>query len=854
VVLRLAVFLTTAIVVCVSAGSILPGLESTPGQGALCGFVFPVLATYAALTLLGSLIGRRRLESRAPGLLFLAGDVLAIGALGTGLCRGAYGGPDLLATLPFLAAYLVAVLVAVMGRRWLAGVLAGLAGAMVMGLGAAMVAVVHRDAPDLVLLSSQLFLLVAASIEAALMTGWLEAEETRRRTTERIERELKAREAEAGELVTFTQSLVSSGSLQEIAEAVVRHVRCHLPVRARAVAIESKGDVAAIWEEAGRLEPDHVERRRQRLQESLMRAGSNHVLSRMEARSALNKVLPQALDFHTLVEVPIQVGGRVAGVVLVADPGRGAVAERRIGILADLVRRTGDAILRIERRAEEEQRRTAVLLRQMHEGVVLFGADGQVLVSNPAAREMLQGAESSELLPTHVGDVPVADLVATPPGVTRRFRAEVRPLGAHRPVLLACTAVATMDAGKRVGTLVTLTDVTEEELARGRLVQSEKMTLVGQTLAGVAHELNNPLAALIGYADLLEARELSPELERPVRQMREQALRAARIVRNLLNFAKQRNPERLPTRMGDLVQAVVELFAYEIRLANITITSQIEPELPPVLGDKHSLQQILVNVLQNAIHVLQEHEGERRIEIVARAVADAVLVSVQDSGPGVPLDFRVRVFEPFFTTKGANRGTGLGLALSRTIARDHGGDLGLEPDQGKGACFMLRLPLPRASDLPTPAAPALATREGVAPGSPFNILVVDDEPAVREALVAQLGRMGCRVDSAANATEAGRQILRNEYDAVLLDVRMPGGSGLDLHQRLTQEKPAAVDRIVFMTGDFANDEVLGGIRRTGNPFLEKPFTLDELSRALQGRPGAPVPDAFQGRAVTIGAN
>jgi CheY-like chemotaxis protein len=340
-------------------------------------------------------------------------------------------------------------------------------------------------------------------------------------------------------------------------------------------------------------------------------------------------------------------------------------------------------------------------------------------------------------------------------------------------------------------------------------------------------------------------------------------------VRNLLSFAKQRNPERLPTKIGELVQGVMELFAYEIRLANIGIAVDVAQEVPAVLGDKHSLQQVLVNVVQNAIHALQDHTGDRQLEISARGLPDAVVVSIRDSGPGVPQDFRARIFEPFFTTKGASRGTGLGLALSRNIARDHGGDLVLEPYDGHGACFTLRLPLPRSIADPAPVAPAAGANG--APGSShaaasaadapaagaeratFHILVVDDEPAVREALVAQLGRMGCRVDSAASASEAHRQVSRNEYDVVLLDVRMPGGSGLDLYDTLLREKPHVPERIVFMTGDFANEETVTGLRATRRPYLEKPFTLDELSRALQGRPGAPVPDRLRARSVTIGA-
>jgi signal transduction histidine kinase len=826
---RSAAFVVTALVVATATGGLAFGSLSRPLTGdAVARFVWPVLGGYFLSVVVGCFLLSKRRTSGSMPLILLAGDILAIGALGTALQRGAAPDGYLHLVLPFLSGFTVGVLVASVGRRPVAALLGALAGAMVMGLGAALVAVLRSEEPDFVILAHQFVLLAAATVECAVVTGWIEAENDRRRTAERVEREVRAREAEGAELVTFTQALATSGSLTEIAEALVRHLRFHLPVAARALAIEGRGELAALWEESGRLEAEHVEERRRWLQQALARTGSTTVLHRMDARSAGTQPRPVALDFATSVEVPVQAAGRVAGVLFVGDPRSGAIPEPRIGLLADMVRRTGEAIVRIERHREEEQRRTALLLRHMREGVLLLGPDGQVLLANPAATEALRGSSDEGTPAIAIGGVSLADLARTPPGATRRFRVEVRPPGEARPLSIACSAVAVLDAGRRVGTLVTLTDVTEEEVARERLVLAEKMTLVGQTLAGVAHELNNPLAAMVGFADLLEGRKVPEEIERPIRQIREQAVRAARIVRNLLNFARKRNPERLATKVGDLIQSVVDLFAYEIRLANIVVAVDVPGDFPTVLGDKHSLQQVLVNLVQNAIHALQEWSGERRLAVTARELPGEVVISVRDSGPGVPHDLRARVFEPFFTTKGVNRGTGLGLALSRGIARDHGGDLLLEPEEGRGACFTLRLPLPRA--VPAGAA-GTETRQGLSLG--MHLLVVDDEAPVREALVAQLGRMGCRVDSAADAAEGLRLASRTGYDAILCDVRMPGTTGFEFHEALGAQSPRAAGRVVFMTGDFANEEVTETLARLGRPHLEKPFTYDEMARILR---------------------
>jgi two-component system NtrC family sensor kinase len=707
---------------------------------------------------------------------------------------------------------------------------------MVIILGTAVGSSTDHEAPDILLLAMRLTLLAGATLHTAIVAARLDAEHQRHVLAETVERELKARDTEAAELVTFTQALAASGSLQELSEAVIRCVRVHLSVRAQAIVLDAEGESMAVWEEAGRLEADDVERRRNRLQQSLRTVGSHVVITKLYARSTSSKPVPPKLDFLTAVEVPIQAGGRVVGVLLLADPRRGVLPPDRIGTLAEMARHTGIAVTRLERRRDEENRRTGILLRQMRDGVILLGPDGRILLANPAAREALEAVGAGGEAPEAIGDVSLKELALTPPGVSRRFRVQTQGSPGLRPVEMVCTAVGIVDGRQRMGTLVTVSDVTEEEMARRRLLQAEKMTVVGQTLAGVAHELNNPLAALIGYADLLRGIAVPPEVERPVKQMREQAVRATRIVRNLLNFARRRNPERTQVKIGEVVNGVAELFAYEARLGDIELKMEIADDLPTVLADQHAIQQVVVNLVQNAIHALRAAQAERRrITIRAHALPDGVVVSVRDNGPGVPEAYRSRLFEPFFTTKGANLGTGLGLALSRAIAREHGGELILEPASGEGACFTLRLPLRKpASGIHAPAT----TESDSAPASVLrslahhSVLVVDDEASVRESLVAQLGHMGSRVDSAADSLEAERLLSLGSYDAVLLDVRMPVTSGLELHRTIESSNPGLARRVVFMTGDFANDDLLSRVRETGNVCLEKPFTVDELAVAL----------------------
>lgn len=783
-----------------------------------------ILIGYGAFFLLSLFIGARaRRQTSAPvSLLFLFGDLVALGAVGCWLHTGFE--PQ----IAFLSGYVVAVLVAVVGRSLAAAVLGSLAGTMTMGLTIALFAVLTHTAPDPLNIACQVVLLACASLLTARVTGCLEEETRRRQLNQRLEAAIREREAEAAELVSFAQALAASGSLQDLAESVVRHLRCHLSVRGRAVALESNGNGVALWEEDGRLTPDHVERRRTLLQGALVRVGNGYEIGRLEVRSAGSRTLPQGIDFRTIVEVPIRAGGRTAGVLYLGDPHRGAIEERRIGVVADVARRVGQAVQRIEQQGTEEHRRTALLLRQMREGVMLLASDGRVLLANPAAHAMLGCPGTVTPLPNAIGEVLLADLARTPAGVSRRFRVRLQPDPKRVPAQLACTAVGVVDGMTRLGTLVTLADVTDEEQAQARLLQSEKLTLVGQTLSGVAHELNNPLTALIGYADLLKAREVDPSLERTLGKMQEQAVRATRIVKNLLSVARQRNPERSPVHIGQVANSVVELFAYEARLSNVKLDIDIPSTLPKVLGDPHALQQIFVNLVQNAIHVLQDHTGERTIRVRMEALPNSLLATVTDSGPGIPEELRTRVFESFFTTKGPNKGTGLGLTLSRAIAREHGGDLILDEDQVPGARFVLKLPILAttsvAQPIDTPFGP---------PTLGLNVLVVDDEKDVREAIVAQLGRLGCKGASTSTAMEAARLVDQNLYDVILTDLRMPGLTGIDCYRLVAEKDPVKAKRFVFMTGDVTNEDLLEDVKATGRRLLEKPFDIEEMIEILR---------------------
>ncbi|MBL6458230.1 response regulator [Belnapia sp. T6] len=365
---------------------------------------------------------------------------------------------------------------------------------------------------------------------------------------------------------------------------------------------------------------------------------------------------------------------------------------------------------------------------------------------------------------------------------------------------------------------------------REALLQAEKMATFGSLLAGVAHELNNPLSIVLAGALMLEeeAAEISaPGLARSAERIRVAAERCARIVRSFLAMARQQEVQRRPIVAAVLVDGALELLAYGLRSDGIEVTRDVPADLPPLLGDADQLHQVLANLITNAKQALEHQPGPRHLRIAARAGYDAVEISVADNGPGIAAELRGRIFDPFFTTKPV--GTGIGLAVSRRIADAHGGSLTLAEGDG-GARFILRLPragldaaAPAMADPPPDAAP---------PAVPRTALVIDDEAELAGVLVRMLAVHGFRCDFAVTGREARDLLSRSEYDAILCDLRMPDMDGQALYCWLERQRPHLCRRTAFVTGDALSRVAAEFLARSGRPVLEKPFLPEEVRRLV----------------------
>jgi len=395
------------------------------------------------------------------------------------------------------------------------------------------------------------------------------------------------------------------------------------------------------------------------------------------------------------------------------------------------------------------------------------------------------------------------------------------------------------DGGMRVEALIR--DVSErkrlEDQARDlyhQLLQAEKLAALGQTISGVAHELNNPLATILTWAERLSQRpaaQLDEQTKRGLETILSESERAAKIVRNLLTFARKRHTTRAMIDVNQVVRETLALRSYEQSLANISTIEALAAGLPLAFADPHQFQQVLLNLIINAEQAMLGANG--RGTIVLRSwqdiEAEAVVLEVSDDGPGVPEEVQPKIFDPFFTTKEVGKGTGLGLTVAYAIVQEHGGRITVKSSPGEGASFFVSLPV---SD--GPIKPALVKEpERVDVGAGAVVLVVEDEAALGAAVAESLRDAGFTVDRAGDGEEALARVRERAYDLIVCDLKMPRVDGMTFYRTLERDHPDAARRVLFVTGDVAGTEAERFLEETNCRWLAKPFRLRDLLRTAR---------------------
>ena len=364
-----------------------------------------------------------------------------------------------------------------------------------------------------------------------------------------------------------------------------------------------------------------------------------------------------------------------------------------------------------------------------------------------------------------------------------------------------------------------------------QLLQSEKLAALGQTISGVAHELNNPLATILSWAERLSQREVDDRTRRGLDVILAESERAARIVRNLLTFARKRQSTRAMVDVNQTVRETLALRAYEQRVNNISVIEAMATGLPPIFADGHQVKQVLLNLVINAEQATLGARG--RGTIVVRTSHDqerqSIVLEVNDDGPGVPSEAQGRIFDPFFTTKEVGKGTGLGLTVAYAIVQEHGGRIWLRSTAGEGASFFVELPV-SGQELPAKPAAAPVSLDAF---KGVRVLVVEDEPALATAVSEALTDAGFVVDRAADGEEGLLRLADGSYDLIVCDLKMPRIDGMQFYRAMAAAAPALARRVIFVTGAVAGTDAERFLEETGCRWLSKPFRLADLLRAAR---------------------
>ena len=388
------------------------------------------------------------------------------------------------------------------------------------------------------------------------------------------------------------------------------------------------------------------------------------------------------------------------------------------------------------------------------------------------------------------------------------------------------------------GSIHVAKDISNEKLLQQQLIQSEKLSAIGELISGIAHELNNPLTGVMGYSQLLQMRgDLDERARDSLVKINNLATRCQKIVQNLLSFARKQKPERTLTSVNEILERTVELRSYELQVNNIAILLELDPQLPRTIADKHQLQQVFLNVITNAEQAMLETKGRGKLGIRTRSdtAGGRVVIEITDDGPGIPEQHLTRIFDPFFTTKEVGKGTGLGLSLAYGIIKEHAGNIYARSKLGEGSTFVIELPvigdLHEGARLPEELVPQALHFENLVRGK--RILVVDDEKYILDFFVEVFQMYPVDVDTACDGRAALDMMQLHEYDLIVTDFKMPQMSGRELFEWIKEHRPHLASRIVFVTGDTVSPETRSFFESTANRYLAKPFRIEEVREVVQ---------------------
>ncbi len=369
----------------------------------------------------------------------------------------------------------------------------------------------------------------------------------------------------------------------------------------------------------------------------------------------------------------------------------------------------------------------------------------------------------------------------------------------------------------------------EQQRLKEKAEMSSRLAAVGEMAAGIAHEINNPLTGVLGFSELVLQQDLPPIIKEDVQIIAEGSRRIADIIKRMLTFARQMTPVKTKSDLNKIIDNTLDLRGYVLLTAGIQVEKKCDPTLAWMVVDPSQMQQVFLNLMINAEHAIKKTGRPGKLTITSEMIGDKVRITFSDNGVGIEKEILPKLFQPFFTTKGPNEGTGLGLSLSRSIIVEHGGTLEVESEFGKGSSFIIELPLSLGTEeeVLTPPSSIAAPPSGKA-----DILVIDDEEHIRGLATATLAKTGRTIDTAADAARALKLLQTRHYDVIVMDLRMPGVSGMALYVDLIGRYPGLNGRIIIITGDALGQDVKNFVAQHKLEILAKPFEPGALEQAV----------------------
>jgi two-component system NtrC family sensor kinase len=559
-----------------------------------------------------------------------------------------------------------------------------------------------------------------------------------------------------------------------------------------------------------------------------------------------NSELMQSLGWHAAIFAPLLTKQQAIGVLVYSDDSNDRKFTKEEILRAEALAHQAAIALesaRLFQVVSRSQKEWETTFDAMQDCVSVHDTTGKVIRANVAlARRM--NTIPQKIIGRFCSDLYSVEIErhahcrhSLPPDSEALIVEEINPL--HMDGVFQLSVTPWYDKNNRLaGSIHVAKDISNEKLLQQQLIQSEKLSAIGELISGIAHELNNPLTGVMGYSQLLQMRK---DLDSPAKEnlykINNLAMRCQKIVQNLLSFARKQKPERTLTDINEILEKTIELRSYEFLVSNIEIRRNLDPGLPKTIADAHQLQQVFLNILTNAEQAMLESNGRGLLSIRTKSDAQAshIVIEIKDDGPGIPEKHLNRIFDPFFTTKEVGKGTGLGLSLSYGMIKEHGGNIYVHSRLNEGTTFFIELPI--IARLRDDGGEEVDTDHRA---SKFDerikgkrVLVVDDEAYILDFFIEIFKAVPVTIDTANNGQEALEKMKRLEYDLIVTDFRMPKMGGKELFSWIREHHPGLAHRIIFVTGDVVSNETRSFFEKNHCRFLAKPFKIEEVKDVMQ---------------------